>query len=105
MMTIKNRVVWVVLSLVVGVLQAWDSGALQAGAPAQALIALGLAAPALALAATDKWPAWVAALVAGAVLLTVARATSIVSLNALHIALMVPAIYIFFVCRLEAKTA
>jgi hypothetical protein len=101
----QNRTLWVALSVLIGGLQAWDSGALQAGAQAQVLIGLGLAAPALALALTDRWHVWLAALIAGAVLLTLARTVSPVSLNAVHIALMVPAMYIFFVCRLERKIA
>jgi hypothetical protein len=101
----QNRTLWAGLSVLVGGLQAWDSGALQAGGPAQALIVLGLAGPALALALTDKWFVWISALVAGAVLLTWARLVSPVSLNTLHIGLIVPAMYIFFVCRLERKVA
>jgi hypothetical protein len=96
---VQNRSLWVVLTVVVGLLQAWDSGALRAGPAAQVAMALGIAVPAVALALTEKWAVWVAALIAGAVLLTIARLTSLVSLNALHIALMVPAMYIFFVCR------
>jgi hypothetical protein len=55
----------------------------------------------VALATTEKWSAWIAALLAGAVLLTAARMASIVSLNTLHLGLMVPAIYILFVSRWE----
>jgi len=100
-----TRMLWAVLAVVVGGLQAWDSGALRAGSGAQSLIVLGIAAPALALALTEKWHVWVGALVTGAVSLTWARFISPVSLNALHIGLMVPAMYIFFVCRLEKKVA
>jgi hypothetical protein len=74
---------------------------LRAGPAAQVAMAIGIAVPAVALALTETWAVWVAALIAGAVLLIIARMISLVSLNALHIALMVPAMYIFFVCRLQ----
>ena len=48
----QNRLLWALLTVIVGGLQALDSGALQAGPGAQALIVLGIAAPALALALT-----------------------------------------------------
>jgi hypothetical protein len=100
-----NRLLWSVLTVVVGGLQALDSGALRAGLEAQALIALGMAAPALALALTERWNVWLTSLIAGAALLTWARVISPVSLNALHIGAMVPAMYILFVCRLERSVA
>jgi hypothetical protein len=95
----RNRVLWAAVSILMGSLQALDSGVLGAGATAQLLTVLGIAAPAVALAMTEKWSAWIAALIAGAVLLTAARMASIVSLNTLHLGLMVPAIYILFVSR------
>ena len=101
----QNRMVWVLLTVLVGGLQALDSGVLRAGSGAQALVALGIAAPAVALALTAKWEVWLAALVVGAGLLVGARVISLVSLNTLHIGMMVPAMYIFFVCRLEKKAA
>jgi uncharacterized membrane protein len=45
----QNRTLWVTGSLVLGFLQAWDSGALQAQPLAQALIAAGMLAPAAAI--------------------------------------------------------
>ncbi len=100
-----NRLLWATLTVVVGGLQALDSGLLQAGRQAQALVALGIAAPAVALASTDKWNVWVASVIAGAVLLVWGRMVSAVSLNAVHIGLLIPAMYVFFVCRLEKKIA
>jgi hypothetical protein len=100
---IHNRMVWAAMSIVMGGLQAWDSGILQAGGNAGALVALGMIVPAATLALTANWSAWVTALVAGAVLLAAGRMISPVSLNAVHIGLMVPAIYVFFVCRLERQ--
>ena len=101
----QNRMLWVLLTVLVGSLQALDSGALRAGAGAQALVVLGVATPALALALIDRWAVWVTALVVGAVLFAWARVVSPVSLNTLHIGLMVPAMYIFFVSRLETNVA
>ena len=105
----QNRTLWVTGSLVMGLLQAWDSGALQAPPFAQALIAAGVIAPAAAIGLSANFYARVSALIAAAALLAWARIVTPVSLNALHIGLMVPAIYILFVCRWEeiraAKTA
>ena len=101
---LKNRLLWAALTVIVGGLQAVDSGALQAGSRAQGLIALGILLPALALVLTAKWEAWVAALAAGAALLVWARVISLVPLNALHIGALVPGMYIFFVHRLENGT-
>jgi hypothetical protein len=98
-----NRMLWAVLSIVFGVLQAWDSGAAAAGANAQLLIGVGVLLPAIALVVSDRWDAWVAAVIAAAILLAWARFASPVSLNALHVGLMVPAMYVFFVCRLEQQ--
>jgi hypothetical protein len=89
----------VVGSLLVGFLQAWDSHALQAGTFAQALILAGIVAPAATIAATGSAGARIAALAAGAVLFAWARIITPISLNALHIALFVPAMYILFVSR------
>jgi hypothetical protein len=102
---LQNRLLWAVLTVLVGGLQALDSGAMQAGSTAQALIALGIATPALALALTGKWEVWLAALIAGAGLLVWARVVSLVPLNALHIGALVPGMYILFVCRLEKTVA
>jgi hypothetical protein len=101
----QNRLLWALLTVIVGGLQALDSGALQAGPGAQVLIVLGMAAPALALALTRKWEVWLTALIAGAALLVWARVISLVPLNALHIGAMVPAMYVLFVSRLEKQMA
>jgi hypothetical protein len=93
----QNKTLWVVGSLLIGFLQAWDSGALQAGALAQALIVAGVLAPALSIAASERFAVRVVALVAAAVLLAGARMAAPVSLNTLHIGLFVPAMFILFV--------
>jgi hypothetical protein len=100
---LHNRLVWALLSVLVGGLQAWDSGVFQAGSTVQALAIAGVLLPALALWFAERWDIWLFALIAGAVLLTAARLVSPVSLNTLHIGLMVPAMYVFFVCRLERR--
>ena len=105
----NNRTLWVTGSLVMGFLQAWDSGGLQAPPFAQALIAAGVIAPAAAIGLSANFYARVSALIAAMVLLAWARILTPVSLNALHIGLMVPAMYILFVWRWAevraAKTA
>jgi hypothetical protein len=102
----QSKKLWVVGSLLVGFLQAWDSGALQAGALAQALIVAGVLAPALAIAASDRFAVRLGALVAAVILLAWARVVSPVNLNALHIGLFVPAMFIFFVSGwLDRKSA
>jgi hypothetical protein len=101
----QNRTLWALLTVLVGGLQALDSGALRAGAGAQALIVLGVAAPACALALSERWGVRVTALGLGAGLFVWARVISPVPLNTLHIGLIVPAMYIFFVSRLEKDVA
>jgi hypothetical protein len=96
---------WAVLSIVIGALQAWDSGVLATNTYVQLLVGAGVLLPALALVASDRWDAWIVSLIVGAVLLTWARVVSPISLNTLHLGLFVPAIYIFFVCRLERRVA
>jgi hypothetical protein len=98
----QNRALWVAMSLLLGFLQAWDSGALLVQPFAQALIAAGVLAPAAALGLTEHFYARLAALIAGVVLLAWARMIAPISLNALHIGLLVPAMYILFVCRWDA---
>jgi hypothetical protein len=101
----RNRLIWAVLGLIMGGLQAWDSGVLRAGSAIQLLTAVGLVIPALALVTTARWTIWVIALVIGAALMTWARIASPISLNALHISLIVPAMYVFFVSRWEEMAA
>ena len=98
-----NQMLWAVLSIVLGALQAWDSGVLGAGTGAQLLTAAGVLLPAVALVVSARWDVWLVALIASAILLAWARFISPVSLNALHVALIVPAMYILFVCRLQKR--
>jgi hypothetical protein len=100
-----NRMVWAALSACIGFLQAWDSNGLEAGAFARTLIAAGVLLPSTAIAASAHRGLALGALIAGAVLLTWARIISPVSLNALHIGLFVPALYVFLVSRIDAASA
>ena len=99
----NNRMIWAALSLAVGMLQAWDSGILQAGSTAALLVVVGVLLPAAALVVTTNWTAWLAGLCAGALRLVAGRLLSPVPLNAVHVGLMVPAIYVLFVHRLEQQ--
>lgn len=98
-----QRTFWVIASATLGLLQAWDAGALQAGTSAQALIAVGLAAPVASIAVAKDKRVRVTALIVGAVLLAWARMIAIVPLNTLHLALFVPAIYILYVSWLHRR--
>lgn len=100
---LENRTFWMAASLLVGTLQAWDSGALQAGPAAQVLIAAGLLVPVVSIVGTADQRVRVLSLIAGAALLTWARMIAPVSLNTLHLALFVPALYILFVGGLTRR--
>ena len=82
----RTRAFWAVLSVVVGLLQVWDSGAFGAGLMVGALALSGIAVV-------------VTALVAGFALLTAARVMAPSSLNTLHLALFVPAVYLLVAFR------
>lgn len=95
----QNRLLWAAGILAIGLLQAWDSNALQADAFARALIVAGVVLPAAAIAAPVGQLARIVALIAAAALLTWARMITPVSMNALHIGLFPAALYILFVTR------
>jgi len=95
-MTSKKRW-WVVPVVVLGVLQAWDSGVLRAGWPIQILVALAIAAPSLTLVLTSEYGLQAAAVAAAFVLLTIARVVAPVPLPTLHIIAFIPAVVLFFV--------
>lgn len=96
---LQNRMVLACGALAVGLIQAWDSNALQAGAFAQILIVAGIVVPVTAIAAPVERAVRLMALILGAVLLTWARMISPVSLNAIHLGLFPAALYILFVSR------
>ena len=96
-----SRTLVAVGSLLVGLLQAWDSGALQAGAAAQLLIVLGVGLPVAAIVAPVGQGVRIASLIGAALILVWARMIAPVSLNALHLALFAPALYILVVTGLQ----
>jgi hypothetical protein len=93
----RNRVFWVSASVCVGLLQAWDSTALSSGAVPALLTIAGMTAPVVTIALRVHHGVRVAALIAGALLLLAARMAAPTALNALHLALFPPALYILFV--------
>jgi hypothetical protein len=97
----ESRTLVAVGSLLVGLLQAWDSGALQAGLTAQVLIVIGIVMPAAAIVAPMGQGVRIGSVIVAALLLVAARMVSPVSLNALHLALFAPALYILVVTGLQ----
>ena len=93
----RNRVFWVMASLGMGLVQAWDSTAFSSGAAPAWLTLAGIAAPTLAIALPVHHGARIAALAVGALLLLAARMAAPIALNALHLALFPAALYILFV--------
>jgi hypothetical protein len=102
-MHLKSPVCGVVV-LAVGVLQAWDSGALGAGPSALSLIALAIAGPSVALLVSARQGVLAAAVVAMLALLTLARIVAPVALNGLHI-MVVPAAFLVFTQSLQRAPA
>jgi hypothetical protein len=96
---LRIRSFWAVLSVMVGLLQAWDSGAFGAGALVLGLTVIGIAIVALAIAATTNQTIRFVALASGFVLLTLARIVAPFPLNTLHLSLFVPAIYMLVAFR------
>jgi hypothetical protein len=93
---LQNRWLWAAIFVVMGGLQAWDSGALGAPAFIQLLIAVAIAVPAVTVVATPSYGKHVLSVVAAFVLLTVARMASPTPLPTLHIVAFIPAVLIFF---------
>jgi len=91
---LRYRAVIGAAALAVGLLQAWDSNALQAGAVAQVLVAVGVALPAAAIVLSTEPGPRLLALIAGALLLTWARVIAPVPMNALHLAIFAPALFV-----------
>ena len=96
---------WVVPVVVLGVLQAWDSGVLRAGWPIQILVALAIAAPPLAFVVTSEYGLQAAAIAAAFVLLTIARVIAPVPLPTLHLIAFIPAVVLFFMKATPSPTS
>ena len=101
----SNRGFWFVAALAIGLLQAWDSNTLEAGAFEQLLIGAALLLPAASIAAPVDHGFRLGALAAGAALLTWARIASPVQMNTLHLALFPAALYILFVHNFMGRRA
>jgi hypothetical protein len=95
-----NRFFWVIASLGIGLLQAWDSGAFAGRALIIGLTLAGILTPTATIAADTSHRVRLVALVVGAVLLVGARMLSPVALNTLHLALFPAAVYILFITGL-----
>jgi hypothetical protein len=95
---------WGLIVLVVGALQAWDSGALAAGPVALVLIALAIGAPSAALLLSASSGVQAASVLAMLVLLTGARLVAPLPLNGLHI-MLVPAAFLVFTQSLQRGTS
>ena len=102
---LRNRWIWCAITVVMGALQAWDSGVLRAPAAIQALVALAIAVPAVTVVATAEYGWQALSVVAAFVLLTIARVAAPVSLPTLHIIAFVPAVLIFFSHAVQPQRA
>ena len=101
-----NKTLLAVISVVMGLLQAWDSGVLAAGPAIQLLVAVSILIPVIAWFASSSYGVHAAAVAAAFVLLTIARIAAPVPLPTLHMIAFIPAIVIFFSrATLEASPA
>ena len=82
--------------VVLGGLQAWDSGVLRAEPMIQGLVAVALLLPVMTLLTTERYDLRAGAVAASFALLTTARVVSNVPLPTLHIVAFIPAVLIFF---------
>ncbi len=96
---LRIRSVWALLSAVMGLLQAWDSGAFGAGPLVLVLTLAGIGLVSAAIAGTTNQNVRLTALASAFVLLTLARMAAPFALNTLHLALFVPAIYMLVAFR------
>lgn len=100
---LSSRGIWAGLAVLVGVLQAWDSGTFGLSFPLQALALGAIVAPAAAIALPTGQGVRLGTLIVAAILLTLVRMAAPMPLNTLHLALFVPAIYVLFVERAEGR--
>lgn len=90
----RDERTWTLVVGLLGILQAWDSGVLTAGALPLLLSAVAIGGVLVSLVGSNSYPLRLAALILGAVLLVAARLTAPVALNGLHLALFPAAIMI-----------
>ena len=100
---IQNRFWLASACLVVGVLQAWDSGVLGAAPWIQVLVAAAVVPPPLVWGTRMPFGAQAFAVAAAFVLLTIARLGSAVPLPTLHLAAFPPAVLVFVLRGLELR--
>lgn len=100
-----NRWVIIAISVVMGALQAWDSGVLRAGTGIQLLVGAAIALPVVALLATNSSGVHALAVTGAFVLLTIARLISPVALPTLHLVAFIPAVLIFFSRAVQVNAA
>ena len=91
-----NRWLWAAIIVVMGALQAWDSGILRAPGVIQGLVAIAIAVPAVTVVTTAKYGLQALSVLTAFAVLTVARLASPVTLPTLHIVAFIPAVLIFF---------
>jgi hypothetical protein len=92
---IRNRMWWACGLVILGCLQAWDSGVLRAGGAVQVLVALAIVVPPFALARSTHYGVQAAAVFVSFVLLTAARIVAPMPLNTLHLIAFMAALLIF----------
>lgn len=102
---LRNRWLWAAICVVMGGLQAWDSGTLRAPGVIQAIVALAIAVPAVTVVTTSSYARQAVSVAAAFVLLTAARILSPVPLPTLHIIAFIPAVLIFFSHAVQGKGA
>lgn len=99
-----NKWIVVAICVVMGALQAWDSGVLRASPGIQALVAAAILSPVVAFVATNSYGVHALAVAVSFVLLTIARVASPVPLPTLHIVAFIPAVVIFFSKAVASRT-
>jgi hypothetical protein len=92
---LKPRWLFAFLMIVVGALQAWDSHILQAEAVVQAIVAIGILAPAAAFFVSTSESTRIAAVIVSIASMIVARIVSDVSLPGLALAAFFPAMVVW----------
>jgi hypothetical protein len=91
----KRRWLFAFLMIVIGALQAWDSHILQAEAIVQAIVAIGILAPAVAFLVSTSAGARIAGVLVAIALMIVARVVSDVRLPGLALAAFFPAMVVW----------
>ena len=91
-----NKPLLALICVLMGALQAWDSGVLAAGATIQVMVGVAILIPVVAWLASPSYGTHATAVAASFVLLTIARVAAPVPLPTLHLIAFIPAVVIFF---------